>query len=152
MLADVFILFGFSHLSYKTIAMLYIGASLVAQMVKSLPAKWENQVWSLGWEDLLEKEMATHFSILAWRTPWMKQPGGLQFTGSQKVRCDWATLTHTSALQCCVSFCYTMKWISCMCTYTPTLLDFLPSHPPCHPSRSSQSSPCFREFSKCILE
>jgi len=67
--AAVFIFFHFSYLSYKRIAMLYVGASLVAQMVKSLPAKWETQVRSLGWEDLLEKEMATHSSILAWRTP-----------------------------------------------------------------------------------
>jgi len=45
------------------------GASLVAQMIKSLPAMWETQVQSLGWEDLLEKEMATHSSILAWKIP-----------------------------------------------------------------------------------
>ena len=67
--AAVFIFFHFSYLSYKTIAMLYIGASLVAQMVKTLPAMWETQVQSLGWEDLVEKEMATHSSILAWKTP-----------------------------------------------------------------------------------
>ena len=45
-------------------------ASLVAQLVKNLPAMWETWVWSLGWEDLLEKGMATHSSILAWRIPW----------------------------------------------------------------------------------
>ena len=55
-----------------------IGASLVAQMVKNLPAMQETQVQSLGWEDPLEKGMATHSSILAWRIPWTEEPGGLQ--------------------------------------------------------------------------
>ena len=49
-------------------------ASLVAQMVKRLPAMQETQVQSLGWEDPLEKEMAIHSSILAWKTPWMEEP------------------------------------------------------------------------------
>ena len=57
-------------------------ASLVAQSVKNLPAVRETQVHSLGWEDLLEKEMATHSSILAWKSPWTEEPGGLQFMGS----------------------------------------------------------------------
>ena len=51
-------------------------------------------VWFLGWEDALEKEMATHSSILAWRIPWTEEPGGLQSMGSQRVRHDWATDTH----------------------------------------------------------
>ena len=55
--------------------------SLVAQMVKNLPAMWETWVKSLGWEDPLEKGMATHPSILAWRIPWTEEPGGLQSTG-----------------------------------------------------------------------
>ena len=59
--------------------------SLVAQRIKRLPAMRETQVWSLGWEDPLEKEMATHFSILAWRIPWTEENGGLQSTGSQSV-------------------------------------------------------------------
>ena len=59
--------------------------SLVAQRIKRLPAMRETQVWSLGWEDPLEKEMATHFSILAWRIPWTEEHGGLQSTGSQSV-------------------------------------------------------------------
>ena len=50
----------------------------MAQMVKYLPAMLETQVQSLGWEDPLEKEMATHSSVLAWRVPWKKDPGGLQ--------------------------------------------------------------------------
>ena len=52
-------------------------ASLVAQMVKSLPAMHKTQVQSLGWEDPLEKEIATHCSVLAWRVPWTEEPGGL---------------------------------------------------------------------------
>ena len=59
--------------------------SLVAQMVKSLPAVQETQVQSLGREDPLEKEMATHSSILAWKTLWMEEPGRLQSMGSQSV-------------------------------------------------------------------
>ena len=61
------------------------GASLMAQLVKNLPAMQEIQVQSLGWEDLLEKEMATHFSILAWKIPWTEEPGRLQSMGSQIV-------------------------------------------------------------------
>ena len=66
-------------------------ASLVAQMVKRLLAMWETWVRSLGWEDPLEKEMATHFSILAWKITWMEEPGMLQYMGSQRVRHDWVT-------------------------------------------------------------
>ena len=65
--------------------------SLVAQMVKNLPAMQDTQVRSLGQEDPLEKEMATHSSILAWEIPWTEEPGGLQFLGMQRVRHDLAT-------------------------------------------------------------
>ena len=65
-----------------------IGVSLVAQMVKHLPTMRETGVRSLGWEDLLEKEMATHSSIHAWKIPWIEEPGGLQTMGSQRVRHD----------------------------------------------------------------
>ena len=58
----------------------------IVQMVKNLPAVQEAQVQSLDWEDPLEKEMATHSSILAWRMPWTEEPGGLQPMGSQRVR------------------------------------------------------------------
>ena len=58
--------------------------SLVAQMVKILPAMQETQVLALGWEDPLEKGMATHSSILAWRIPWIKEPGGIQSMGVLK--------------------------------------------------------------------
>ena len=59
------------------------GPSLVAQMVKRLPAMRETRVRSLGWEDPLEKEMATHSSILAWRNPGIEEPGRLQSIGLQ---------------------------------------------------------------------
>ena len=62
----------------------FLGASLVAQMIKRLPAMQETQVRSPGQEDPLEKEMATHSSILAWTTSWM-EPGRLQSVGSQRV-------------------------------------------------------------------
>ena len=65
-----------------------ISASLVAQMVKRLPAMQETGVQSLGWDDLLEKEMATHSSILAWKIPWTEEPGRLHSMGSQRVRQD----------------------------------------------------------------
>ena len=64
------------------------GSSLVAQRVKRLPAMQETQVQSLSWEAPLEKEMATHSSILTWRIPWTEEPGRLQSTGSQRVGHD----------------------------------------------------------------
>ena len=62
--------------------------SLVAQMVKRLPTMWETWVQSLGREDLLEKEMATHSRILAWKIPWVEEPRRLQSMGSQGVGHD----------------------------------------------------------------
>ena len=64
-------------------------ASLVAQRVKHLPAMQETWVWSLGQEDPLEKEMATHTSTLAWKIPWTEKPGRLQSMGLQRVGHDW---------------------------------------------------------------
>ena len=61
-------------------------ASQVVQTVKRLPAMWETQVRSLDWEDPLEKEMETHSSTLAWKIPWIEEPGMLQSMGSQRVR------------------------------------------------------------------
>ena len=63
-------------------------ASLVVQLVKNLPAVQETRVLSLGWEDPLEKEMATYSSILAWRISWTEELGGLQSMGSQRVGHD----------------------------------------------------------------
>ena len=83
--------------------------SLVAQMVKHLPTMWETWVQSLGQEDLLEKEMATHSSILVWKIPWTEDPGRLQSMGWPRVRHNWATsLTHTvgvNLLIFCWAFC-----------------------------------------------
>ena len=73
-------------------------ASLGTQMVKNLPAMPETQVWSLGWDDPLEKGMATHSSILAWRSPWTAEPGRLQSMGLQRVGHNWATNIHTTLL------------------------------------------------------
>ena len=70
-------------------------ASLAAQTEKNLPAMQETQVQFLGWEGPLEKGMATHSSILAWRIPRTEEPGGLQFIGLQRVGHDWATNTFT---------------------------------------------------------
>ena len=77
--------------------MCVLGASLVAQIIKNLPAMWETWVRSLGQEDPLVKGMATHSSILAWRSPWTEKPGRLQSRGSQRFGHDWATFTLTLA-------------------------------------------------------
>ena len=63
----------------------YSWASLVAQLVENLPGMRQTWVQSLGWEDLLEKEMATCSNILAWRIPWAEEPSGLQSTGLQEL-------------------------------------------------------------------
>ena len=85
----------------KVITQLYkiqlTDTSLVAQSVKSLPTMWETWVRPLGWEDSLEKAVATHSSTLAWKIPWTEKPGRLQSMGSQRVGHDWATLLHFSA-------------------------------------------------------
>ena len=77
-----------------------VWASLVAQMVKKPPAVQETRVWALGQEDPLEKEMATHSSVLAWRIPWAEEPGGSQSLGLQRVRHNWATNTFTFSHLC----------------------------------------------------
>ena len=72
-----------------------LSSSLVAQTVKNLPAMQETCIQSLGQENPLEKGMAIHSSILAWRVPWTEEPGGLQSVGSQRVGHNWATNTFT---------------------------------------------------------
>ena len=67
---------------------MHVWASLVAQTVNRLPAMQETRVRFLGWEDPLEKEMATHSSTLAWKIPWMEEPDRLQSMGLQRVRHD----------------------------------------------------------------
>ena len=63
-------------------------------LLKSLPAMCKTWVWSLGQEDPLEKEMATHSSTPAWKIQWTEEPEGLQFMGSQRIRLNWATFTR----------------------------------------------------------
>ena len=74
---------------------LCLGTSLVAQMVKNLPAMRETHVQPLGQEDSLEKGITTHSSILAWRISWAEEPGGLQSMELQRVRPNWVTNTFT---------------------------------------------------------
>ena len=83
-----FYLVQFSHFY---INMSLCRASLLAQTVKRLFEMWETRIQSLGQKDTLEKEMATHSSSLAWKIPWTKEPGRLQFMGSQRVGHNWAT-------------------------------------------------------------
>ena len=79
---------------------------VVAQTAKNLPAMQETWAPSLGQEDLLEKRMDSHSSVLAWRIPWTQEPAGLQSMGLQRVRHNWATNTFTSVfpLHVCVRF------------------------------------------------
>ena len=77
----------------------------MAQKVKNLSAMQETWVRALAQEDSLEKEMATHFTILAWRIPWTEEPGELQYLGLKRARHDWATKhthtdDHTSVFSC----------------------------------------------------
>ena len=77
---------------------------MVSQRLKRLPGMRETRVRSLGWEDPLEKEMATHSSTLAWRIPWREEPGRLQSMVSQRVGHDWVTSLSLSAMyesSCC---------------------------------------------------
>ena len=74
-------IYNYTHTHTHT----HLWAPLVAQTVKNLPAMQETQVQSLGWEDPLEKRMAAHSSVLAWRIPWTEEPGGLQPIGLQRV-------------------------------------------------------------------
>ena len=76
-----------------------IWAFLVAETVWNLPAMWETQVRSLGQDDPLEKEMATHSSILAWIILWTKEPGELQSMGLQRAGHNWATNTKVVKLK-----------------------------------------------------
>ena len=70
----------------------------MTQAVKNPPAMQEVQVQSLGVEDPLKDEMATHSSILAWKIPWTEKPGGLQFIGSPRVRHNWSDFAHTHVI------------------------------------------------------
>ena len=77
----------------------------------------QTQVWSLGWEGSLEKEIATHSSILAWKIPWTEEPGGLQSIGLQRVGHDWATAPNQREFLFTVSFstyCLCAKTFLCV--------------------------------------
>ena len=91
-------------------------ASLVAQMVKNLPAMQETQLSSLDQKDPLEKGMATYSSILAWRIAWSEEPGGLQLMGSQRVGHDGVTNTHMQLIKVDIiftlTFCLTVSHCS----------------------------------------
>ena len=88
-------------------------ASVMAWMAKNLSAMQEIWVQSLGWEDPLEKGMATHFSILAWKIPWAEEPGRLQSMGLQRIRHNWVTNTFFQEIVvqslCCVWF-FAIPW------------------------------------------
>ena len=94
--------------------------SLVTQVVKNLPVMWETWVRSLDQEDPLEKEMATHSSILAWRIPGTEEPGGLPSMGSHRVGHDWSDLAAAAAsllaLVGCSPYCHkesdTTEWLT----------------------------------------
>ena len=85
---EPFFFFNDFRLLFIKVLILMVGASLVAQSVKNLPAVQESRVQSLGWEDPLEKEMATHSSIFARKISWTEEPGELQSMGSQRVGHD----------------------------------------------------------------
>ena len=89
-----------------------IQASLVAQLVKCVPAMWETWVQSLGREDPLEKEMATHSSILTWRIPWTEKPDGLPSMGSHIFGDDWMTNTSLSHVRYIQSYTYILSVLS----------------------------------------
>ena len=83
----------------------------MTQKVKALPARQETWVRSLGWEDPLEKGMATYFSILAQRIPWTEEPGRLQSMGSQRVGNDLCVYMYTCICVCvCVCVCVCMPY------------------------------------------
>ena len=99
-------------------------SSLVTQTVKNLPVMWETWAQSLGWENPLEKGMATHSSILAWEILTKEEPGRLQSMGSQTVRHDWATDIFTGP-SCCFRWHYLIHFngyviFHCMYVYTYT--------------------------------
>ena len=86
-----FLGYFFFPISSHSFLLYFTQTSLEAQTVKHLPIMRETRVQPLGWKDPLEKEMATHSSILAWKIPWMVEPGRLQSMGSQRVGHNWAT-------------------------------------------------------------
>ena len=132
-----------------------IRASLVAQRVKSLPATRETRVRSLGWEDPLEKEIATHSSTFAWKIQWTEKPGRLQSMGLQRIGHDWGTFTSLlTNIGCSVQFisvtqsCPTLQPHGLQHTRPPCLSptpgvysNLCPLSQWCHPTISSSIIP-----------
>ena len=109
-------------------------------MVKNLPMMWETQVWSLGHKDSLEKEMATHSSILAWKIPWTEEFGRLPSMGSQRVRHGWATNTNYTQKTVCVHSLFVIYVF-------PRLISFPPQHIRCPMLLVNLVPVIFRAFS-----
>ena len=104
--------------------------SLVAQLVKNLPAMQKtacnvgDQVWSLDWEDPLEKEMATHSSILAWTIPWTEESGGLESMGFQELNMTEQLNHHHHLLQC-YSYCMSFFIWGALCSSCSRILQYI---------------------------
>ena len=118
----------------------------VAQMVKHLPTTQETWVQSLGWEGLLEKEVATHSTILAWKIPWTEEPGRLQSMGLQRVGHDWATFTFLlsrNELDTVKSVTFNKRSPKqiCLCSHISALISAKCEHKPLRCGRNSQRSP-----------
>ena len=94
---------------------IYTLASLVAKMVKNLPAMQKAQVRSLGQEDPLEKGMTTHSSILAMKNPWTEESGGLQSMRLQRIRHDWGTNTVTIHIYIFICIIFMFNWFIYSC-------------------------------------
>ena len=135
-------------------------------MVKNLPAMHETWIQSLGQKDPLEKGMATHSIIRAWRIPWTKEPGGLQSMWSQRVGQDWET-KHTSSISLKKTHFFSFLWLSniplcvyvcvcvcvCICVYILHLLNpficwWAPRLLPC-PGYRRQC--CFEHWDACVF-
>ena len=120
-------------------------ASLVAPTVKSLPAMQETWVWFLGLEDRLEKEMATHSSILAWKIPWTEEPDRLQSMGSQRVK-NWPILCCFFSQEMLSYVCIYVEiyiymdviYMIHMCIYFPLFIKFLTLNSLCSTSKFEQ--------------
>ena len=115
LIIEVCFLKSFLCTLYKNpLSNMWFAASLVARVVKNLPAMQETQVRSLSREYPLEKRMATHSSILAWRIPWTEEPSGLCSMGLQTVGHDWTTniftLLHSPCLRFVFSFFFFFFW------------------------------------------
>ena len=106
------------------ISLICRSTSLVVQMGRNLPAMQETWVWSLNREDPLEKEMATHSSVLAWSIPWTEKPGWIQFTGSQRVRSNLATEQPTSYTYYITS-AYWVLYIHSLISFSQQSLHFI---------------------------